>query len=134
MGTYYKGGVTYYRSIGQNVLITSKSYQYNNGYFGTVSPSTGSRTRNISSNNNLETASDFYNKIALGGTEIIRNNGNLRITTMSDGTVITMRKISYSDGTPVVEINISSSTHSGGVKQQKIHFIEDGDKSEDYKL
>ncbi|MCD8327468.1 MAG: hypothetical protein LUC25_00020 [Ruminococcus sp.] len=128
MGVYYKGGATYYRSIGQNVLVASKSYQYNNGYFGTKSPSTGSKTRNILSVNNLETAQDFYNKIALGGTEVIFNSKNLNITTMSDGTIISMRKTSHSDGTPVVEINISNSTHSGGIKQQKIHFIKDGGK------
>ena len=42
---------------------------------------------------------------------------------MADGTVITMRTTSHSDGTPVVEINIAKSKHSGGIKQQKIHFI-----------
>lgn len=36
---------------------------------------------------------------------------------MSDGSVITWRKISTSDKTPVVEINISSSTHTGVVKK-----------------
>ena len=49
----------------------------------------------------------------------------MRITQMSDGSVITWRKISSSDGTPVVEINISNSSHTGGIKQQKIHFTEE---------
>ncbi len=31
----------------------------------------------------------------------------------------------YTDGTPVVEINISNSNHAGGVKGQKIHFTEE---------
>jgi hypothetical protein len=44
---------------------------------------------------------------------------------MADGTIITWRKISSSDGSPVIEINISGSTHSGGLKKQKIHFVED---------
>ncbi len=127
IGTYYKGGATYYRSIGQNVLIASQSYKYENGYFGDVSPSTGSKTRNIISADNLSTANDFYNKIAYGGTEISRNNGNLKITTMSDGTIVTKRTVSSSDGSPVVEINIRSSTHNGGVKYQKIHFIKEAE-------
>ena len=121
----YKGGTVKYHSIGQNVLITSNSYKYSNGYFGDNSPSTGNRTRNIASSDNVATATDFYNKIAMGGTEKIYDNGNRRITQMSDGSVITWRKTSTSDGTSVVEINISNSTHTGGVKRQKIHFIEE---------
>lgn len=49
----------------------------------------------------------------------------MRITRMADGTVITMRKISHSDGTPVVDINIRPSTQTGGVKSQKIHFVQE---------
>lgn len=99
--------------------------QKSNGLFGNKSQSTGSKTRNIASSDNVATATDFYNKIALGGTEKIYDNGNRRITQMSDGSVITWRKTSTSDGTSVVEINISNSTHTGGVKRQKIHFIEE---------
>jgi hypothetical protein len=44
---------------------------------------------------------------------------------MADGSIITMRPVSFSpDGSPVVEINISGSMHTGGLKQQKIHFVE----------
>lgn len=123
MGTgRYKGGTVNYRSIGQNILITSGSYKYSNGYFGDKSPSTGNRTRNIASSDNVASAIDFYNKIALGGKEKILSN-NLKVTNMSDGTRISFRLKSTSDGTPVVEINITKSTHYGGVKYQKIHFI-----------
>ena len=123
MGTGYKGNSKYYRSIGQNILLASSGYHYENGRFGVNSPSTGQRTRNIASNNPLATAKDFYNKIAFGGKENISKNGNLNITRMADGSVITMRTTSHSDGTPVVEINIENSTHTGGIKEQKIHFI-----------
>lgn len=126
MGTCYKGNSRYYRSIGQNVLITSAKYMYENGRFGVNSPSTGNRTRNIASSDPVSTAKDFYNKIAFGGIEIVYNGGNIRVTYMSDGSIITMRPISSSrDGSPVVEINISGSTHPGGLKQQKIHFVEE---------
>lgn len=118
----YKGGTIKYHSIGQNVLITSNSYRYSNGYFGENSPSTGNRTRNISSGDNLKTATDFYNKIALGGKEKILSD-NLKVTSMADGSRISFRVKSVSDGTPVVEINITKSTGTGGVKHQKIHFI-----------
>lgn len=39
---------------------------------------------------------------------------------MNDGTVITMRVVSHSDGTPVADVNIKNSTRTGGVKTQKI--------------
>lgn len=127
MGTYLKGGSVYFRSIGQNALITSSKYSYSNGYFGENSKHGKMRTRNIVSSDNFATATDFYNKIAFGGKEQIVN-ANMRITRMADGSVITMRKISHSDGTPVVEINIRSSTHTGGVKGQKIHFVQEDSK------
>ncbi|MCD8026974.1 MAG: hypothetical protein LUF33_08675 [Clostridiales bacterium] len=42
---------------------------------------------------------------------------------MADGAVITKRIVSHSDGSPVVDINIKASSHTGGIKQQKIHFV-----------
>lgn len=125
MGTGYKGNSKYYRSIGQNIMAVSTSYEYHEGRFGVSSPSTGNKTRNIASDDPLATAKDFYAKIAFGGVEKTYNGGKLKITHMADGTIISTRTTSTSDGTPVVEINISSSTHSGGVKQQKIHFIKE---------
>ena len=124
MGTGYKGNSKYYRSIGQNVLIASSKYKYSNGRFGINSPHGGLATRNIVSSNILVTAKDFYNKIAFGGKETIVNE-NLRITRMADGTILTMRKVSHSDGSPVVDINIERSAHTGGIKKQKIHFIQE---------
>lgn len=126
MGTYYKGDATYYRSIGQNVLIASNRYDYSSGYFGQNSKHGRKHTRIIVAPDNLAAANDFYCKIAFGGKEQIVDD-NMRITRMADGSIITMRKTSHSDGTPVVEINISPSTHSGGVKGQKIHFVQEGD-------
>ena len=121
MGTGYKGNSVYFRSIGQNVLITSNTFDYSKGYFGENSKHGKDRTRNIT--DNLAAARDFYDKIAFGGREQIVDD-NTSITRMADGTVITMRKVSSSDGTPVVDINIKPSTHTGGVKGQKIHFVQ----------
>ena len=123
MGTEYKGGTKYYRSVGQNAMIASKTFPYKNGYFGTASPSTGNRTRNIKSDDPLSAAKTFYDKIALGGIEKSYNGGKLHITKMADGTQVSFRETSSSDGSPVCEINIKHSSHTGGIKQQKIHFI-----------
>ncbi len=125
MGTTYKGYSTYFRSVGQNILPASTKYKYLNGRFGTNSPSTGNQTRLITSSNPLQTAKDFYDIIAYGGLEKTYENGARKITQMSDGTIITWRRTSSSDGSPVVEINITDSSHTGGIKKQKIHFVED---------
>ena len=122
MGTGYKGGAKNYRSIGQNILAASSKFEYKNGRFGICSPSTGNKTRNILSANPMETAIDFYDTIAYGGIEKTYNNGRMKITYMADGTIITWRAISNSDGSPVIDINIKDSSHTGGIKEQKIHF------------
>lgn len=109
MGTTYKGNAQYFRSIGQNVMVTSNKYGFNNGFFGENSKHGSDRIRNIFSTDNLSTAYDFYDKIACGGLEKVINN-NMRITRMADGT-------------PAVDINIKKSKHAGGVESQKIHFV-----------
>lgn len=122
LGTCYKGGAKYYRSIGQNVLIASQSYKYENGYFGDNSVHGSNHTRNIFADNAISAANDFYNKLTYGGNEQIIND-NLVITRMADGAVITKRITSHSDGSPVVDINVKTSSHTAGIKQQKIHFV-----------
>lgn len=49
----------------------------------------------------------------------------LTIAQLSDGTNVSYRKVSSSDVTPTVDINIKKSKESGGVKQQKIHFVKE---------
>ncbi len=44
---------------------------------------------------------------------------------MRDGTIITYRRYSNSDGTPVVELSLVGAP---GVKNQKIHFVKKGQK------
>ncbi|MBE5807247.1 MAG: hypothetical protein E7317_02780 [Clostridiales bacterium] len=127
MGTGYKGGSQIYRSIGQNILPTSAKFHYLNGRFGVNSPHGDLSTRQIVSKDNLATAREFYDTIAYGGIEQ-QHGSNMWITHMADGSIITMRLVSHSDGTPVVDINIRDSTHTGGVKNQKIHFVQRSDE------
>ena len=121
MGTGFKGGTTTQHSISDNISSLKSNYSYSNGYFG-VQGQGRSHTRNIISKNPVETAKSFYNTAAKGGTETSR--GNLKYSKMADGTIISYRQVSKSDGTSVVEINIRYSTNAGGLKYQKIHFTE----------
>lgn len=54
------------------------------------------------------------------------SNGKGKVTKMRDGSIISYRPISSSDGSPAIDINIRKSRNSGGIKQQKIHFVKKG--------
>ena len=102
-------------------------YTYNNGYF--FEKGLGrEHTRDNYSENPLETAREFYDKLTYGGIESEFTNGKGLKTRMSDGTIVSFRETSTSDGSPVVEINIQKSSNYGDLKQQKIHFVLGGNK------
>ena len=71
------------------------------------------------------TARDFYDRLAFGGIEE-EINSNTWVTRMADGTVITFRITSHSDGTPAVNINVDRSSQTGSLKTHKIHFVKEG--------
>lgn len=119
----FKGGTSIQHSIGDNLDDLKDNYDYREGYFGTPSARKNSRVRHIESGDPLATARDFYDRAAKGGLEEPLPNGRGVKTTMSDGTVVSMCEVSGSDKTPVVEIIVRRSDDSGGVKEQKIHFI-----------
>ena len=130
MGTSYKGGSPTFRTITENVSSLKNKFPVRNGYFGTEGQGR-SFTRNITSIDPKKTAKEFYDQATYGGIEepvIEKKTGNIigKKTRLADGSVISWRENSKSDGTSVVEINIERSFDSGGIKKQKIHFIEGG--------
>lgn len=124
MGFGYKGGASHYHSLQENLSKLAKNYTYSNGYFGTKGAGR-SFVRNIKDKDPLQAARDFYNKASYGGIEKNLPNGKGLYTKLKDGTILSFREVSSSDGTPAVEINIKKSTTSGGVKYQKIHFTKE---------
>ncbi len=121
MGTsVYKGGTIKHHSISDNINSLKSNYKYSNGYFGDKGQGRDF-TRNISSTDPIKTAVDFYDKASFGGIETTHSKG--KYTKLSDGTIMSYREISSSDGSPVVEINIRQSANNAGVKYQKIHFV-----------
>lgn len=129
MGLSYKGGTNHYHSITDNISELTKSYPLSNGYFGKKGDSKDNSIRHIESSDPEATAKDFYDKAAFGGKEkfIYGKDGSIKgaTTKMSDGTIITWRKVSSSDGSPAIDINIKYSNDSGGLKRQKIHFVKE---------
>ena len=129
MGLSYKGGANHYHSISENVPGLTKDYPLSNGYFGTKGDSKDNSIRHIESSDPAATAKTFYDKASHGGIEedILDRKGNLKgaTTKMADGTIITWREVSSSDGFPAIDINIKHSYDSGGLKGQKIHFVKE---------
>lgn len=110
-------------SFSNNLSSLTEDYSLSDsGYFGVKGKSHNSAVRNISSSDPIATARDFYKKAAVGGTETQMSNGKGYITRFPDGSRVSIREKSSSDGTPVVEITI---TQSGSTKTQKIHFVKE---------
>lgn len=129
MGGGYKGDTGHYHSISENLFLMKEKFSYNNGYFGERGNNKkNNKVRRIESNDPSKTAKDFYDTLANGGKEepIFDKKTGEEIgtkTVMADGSVVTWRETSISDGSPAVDINIELSSDSGGIKDQKIHFI-----------
>lgn len=123
MGSFsYKGNTSTYHSISDNVPSMKESYTYNNGYFGKIGKSRVVDIRQIDCSDPIRESKKFYDKLANGGIEEILPNGKGVMTSMKDGTVITYRVITSTEGSPAVDINIKRSSDTGGIKKQKIHF------------
>lgn len=127
MGTGFKGGASHHHTISENISDVKSEYPYSGGYFGKVGKSGNTHVRNIESDDPVADSKKFYDKIARGGVEspIKDKNGNVKghLSKMADGSIVSWREVSNSDGSPAVDINIERSSDSGGIKQQKIHFV-----------
>lgn len=122
MGHGYKGDAGHYHSIAENLSSLTSEYGYHNGYFGEKGKGRNF-VRNIKSDAPSKSAQEFYDKAAHGGIEHQMDNGKGAYTKMKDGSILSYREVSSSDGTPAVEINIKQSTDHGSIKYQKIHFV-----------
>lgn len=89
------------------------------GYFG-VKGSGKTSVRRIESNAPVTTAKEFFRLATNRGESMkVKPNGAI-VMKMKDGTQISYRETSSSDGSPAVDINIASPVR---VKRQKIHFV-----------
>ncbi len=110
------------RSFSENIDSLKNHFDFKNGYFG--EKGTKSDRRRIESDSPIEIARSFYDIASEGGLEEPLSNGKGVMSTLKDGTVVTMREISNSvDRSPAVDINIRKSIEQNGVKNQRIHFV-----------
>lgn len=122
MGHGYKGDTGHHHSITENLPVLKANYDYHGGYFGEKGLGRDF-VRNIKSDDPVKMAKSFYDKAAHGGIEKTMGNGKGVYTKMKDGSILSYRKVSSSDGSPAVEINIKQSNDHGDIKYQKIHFV-----------
>ena len=117
-------------TVADNLASTEKKFPLSEaGYFGRKSGKGNTRTstRQIESPTPVKTSREFFHLLANHPEKIGRirdNNGRPKgiMATMKDGTVITYRKRMSSDGSPVVDINVTK-VADGRVRTQKIHFV-----------
>jgi hypothetical protein len=113
-------------NINSNIGKMKNAYPISgSGYFGEKGSS--SKVRVIKSKDPIKTANDFFSKISKGGTKL-KNDKNFKISSLSDGSIITMRistKTSRKGKSPAVDINVKKSNIKTTVKNQKIHIEEE---------
>lgn len=118
----YKDGASSFHGVCDNLDMLAGAFPLREGYFGRATRPNNSRVRIIESESPLETAREFYTSISYGGIEeSLPGSAGVR-STMADGTIITFREASCSDGSPAIDINVKESVDTGGIKRQKIHF------------
>lgn len=110
-------------SVDNNIYYTNKEYRLSSsGYFGRKGKKgSASWIRQIYTKNPEIEAEKFYDLLSSGGKEKPLANGHGFISTMPDGSKITMR-IKTSSGSPAVDLNLEG-FHKGVKSHQKIHFV-----------
>lgn len=126
MGLTYKGGTDHHHSLRENLssLDNNPLFTRHGNHYGDAGKG-GASVTTIKSDNPLATAQAFFDTIGHGGAfmkDPKTNATTMNRVQMKDGTIINFRVYSKS-GSPAVDINISGSSDSCGLRNHKIHFI-----------
>lgn len=116
-----RGGAS---SVASNLKDLKSMYPISDsGYFGKASSK--GNVRFIKSDNPQADAQKFFSVLAKDGKLTGAKKAGVTVVKFKDGTVVTYRIKSHSDGSPVVSITLSS-TQNGVKSNQKIHFVSKG--------
>lgn len=114
-GAPLKGG----NRFSDNAPELKRRFPFNSaGYFG-KGRRKSTFVRTIESNSPARTAAEFMNLASKSFARVETLPGKGMVYHMRDRGVITYRRFSSSDGSPVVELRV---LEIAGVKDQKIHF------------
>lgn len=122
-GGFAGGSASSPQAFGRNVSEILRSFSVNQqGLFGVAGRG---RSRRLYSDDPSATARLFYDTLGRGGQVRRIDRGYIR--TFDDGTHITYRPVSRSDGSPAIQISVQN-PRSPLARYQKIHFMEGSDK------
>jgi hypothetical protein len=109
------------RKFTDNLSRLSKRFEFNHqtGYFGVVGQSRRGYVRNLFGENRLKTAEEFFQIASVGSIIRPMKNGKGTEAVFNDGSKLTFRPTSKSDGSPAIELDINTTK----VKKQRIHFM-----------
>lgn len=107
--------------------VTGRFPLNDQGRFGVKGASKDPNIRRIHSASPARDARHFYDTLGEGGVTSKMKNGKGWIRRFQDGTHISYRPTKSSDGTPVIEITVTS-PGSKLAPYQKIHFMEGASK------
>ncbi len=113
--------------VDNNIHYTAQEYGLSpSGYFGEKGKKGSANwIRQIFCNNPIAEAARFYDLLSEGGKEKTMPNGHGVMTIMPDGSMISIRIITSSVGSPAVELKLNG-VHQGVKSKQKIHFVQGG--------
>lgn len=107
-----------------NIHYASQKYGLSSGgYFGEKGKrGSANWIRQIKTKDPEVEAGKFYDMLSDGGKEKPMSNGHGFITTMPDGSLVSIRRITSTAGSTAVELKLTG-FHNGVKRKQKIHFI-----------
>ncbi len=126
-GSKGKSGLFPINRMDNNVHYAAQEYGLSpSGYFGEKGKKgSASWIRKIETKNPEAEAGRFYDLLTDGGREKPLANGHGFITTMPDGSKITIRIKTSTKDSPAVDLNLEG-IHNGVKTHQKIHFVRSG--------
>lgn len=124
MGSGSGGGYTASSgNLAANIKDLSAKYALSpSGRFG--KPGTSGKARYLAVENPGDVAKQFWNKLGKGGVISKIDGGKGYISVFPDGSRISYRPKSNSDGSPTIDINHKSP----GSSYYKVHFVKDQGK------
>ena len=113
--------------LDNNIHYTAQKYGLSpSGYFGEKGKKGSANwIRQIQTKHPEAEAGKFYDLLTDGGSEKPLSNGHGFITTMPDGSKITIRIKTSSKDSPAVDLKLEG-VHNGVKTHQKIHFVRTG--------
>ena len=126
MGTGNMGKLALLTGIMKNSRSLKSKFGFQNGYFGKRGKGRKSSTRNIPSQNPLQTAKDFFDTLVQDAVrEVLKKDGEpygYRVD-LPDGSISIFRPASHSaDKSPAISIDTKGCRIEVDIRVQKIHF------------